>query len=410
MLYHQRSGQLRHLFASNVLFDIGGSRTPVMDCMPMIPNELDLMIISHFDIDHISGIPALLKKTRVRNLWIPSIGAEMRLCLAVDALVRSSTIGYDLGEALQIAKFVADPAGYLIESGHRETDITEVPYTEHPPNLDMEGEEYMMPDAREDRPSSTDKGRGFEVRFSEDKRTVTLLVRDSTWFQFKVIMNGASSVAADPKLRSYADGIFAAIGMSADEVTSKPADAAKALTSAKGLRHIGKGLRVCINDTSMVVACRAVPFSNSITLETQNVRMSVRPSHITRRLAPFQHLEAIILARQTIAKEASSASRLSRSWSALLTGDAGKGSLKYIKSIDAMVLQVPHHGSHTSLSHSFYAENLFKFGVVSCGAVNSFGHPHPAVLQRLLSSGIRVLFATEHGGWSIGHSVWDFIK
>jgi len=57
---------------------------------------------------------------------------------------------------------------------------------------------------------------------------------------------------------------------------------------------------------------------------------------------------------------------------------------------DVDVLKVGHHGSRTSSSTEFLDDVTPEFAIVSCGIDNSYGHPHPATIQRLDDRGIRI--------------------
>ena len=60
-------------------------------------------------------------------------------------------------------------------------------------------------------------------------------------------------------------------------------------------------------------------------------------------------------------------------------------------SIDSDVLKIAHHGSKTSASEEFIAEVSPEIAVISVGKNNSYGHPHPEVLDILNKFGIKVL-------------------
>ena len=47
------------------------------------------------------------------------------------------------------------------------------------------------------------------------------------------------------------------------------------------------------------------------------------------------------------------------------------------------VLKVAHHGSKTSSTEEFLSAVNPMFAVISAGFENSYGHPNPAVLERL---------------------------
>lgn len=83
----------------------------------------------------------------------------------------------------------------------------------------------------------------------------------------------------------------------------------------------------------------------------------------------------------------------------LLTGDVGARRETILRHAGAdlrsTVLKVPHHGSATSSSPDFLAAVRPLVHVISVGRDNPYGHPSPAVLERLDSG---ALFRTDlHG-------------
>ena len=66
--------------------------------------------------------------------------------------------------------------------------------------------------------------------------------------------------------------------------------------------------------------------------------------------------------------------------------------------LQADVLKVPHHGSRTSSSESFLRAVRPSVAIVSAGAANSFGHPHPEVMARLRQLVPKVVDLGERGG------------
>ena len=57
----------------------------------------------------------------------------------------------------------------------------------------------------------------------------------------------------------------------------------------------------------------------------------------------------------------------------------------------ADLLKVPHHGSRTSSTERFLDAVNPRYAVISVGERSRFGHPHPAVVNRHLARGVRVL-------------------
>ena len=71
----------------------------------------------------------------------------------------------------------------------------------------------------------------------------------------------------------------------------------------------------------------------------------------------------------------------------LFAGDAGKKIENYLmkekKNIDCDVFKASHHGSKYSNSEKFLKYITPEYAVISCGANNSYGHPHEEVITAL---------------------------
>lgn len=61
------------------------------------------------------------------------------------------------------------------------------------------------------------------------------------------------------------------------------------------------------------------------------------------------------------------------------------------------VLKVGHHGSETSTGYRFLNEVMPKYGVISVGRDNSYGHPHEAPMSRLEDAEV-ILYRTDELG------------
>ncbi len=78
----------------------------------------------------------------------------------------------------------------------------------------------------------------------------------------------------------------------------------------------------------------------------------------------------------------------------LFTGDATQTVEKEMTGkfdLSADVLKVGHHGSHTSTSEEFLSAVSPLLAVISCGADNSYGHPHKDVVDLLNAHEISIV-------------------
>lgn len=85
----------------------------------------------------------------------------------------------------------------------------------------------------------------------------------------------------------------------------------------------------------------------------------------------------------------------------LLTGDidiqAEHALLKSPLAVKTQWLQVPHHGSRSSSSQALLKVLEPSAALISRGRGNNFGHPHPQVMARYRSQGVRIYDSVEHG-------------
>ncbi|WP_233096459.1 DNA internalization-related competence protein ComEC/Rec2 [Fictibacillus halophilus] len=85
----------------------------------------------------------------------------------------------------------------------------------------------------------------------------------------------------------------------------------------------------------------------------------------------------------------------------LLTGDieaeAETAIINSFPKIKSDVLKVGHHGSVTSSTPSFLNSVSPRYGIISAGENNMYGHPAPEVLKRLRGRGIIIYRTDEHG-------------
>jgi competence protein ComEC len=90
-------------------------------------------------------------------------------------------------------------------------------------------------------------------------------------------------------------------------------------------------------------------------------------------------------------------------WSALLTGDVERDAESMLadREIRADVLKVGHHGSRTSSTPALLDAVHPRVALISCGLHNTFGHPHPSVVESLKERGIHTWRTDRNGAIDI---------
>lgn len=86
--------------------------------------------------------------------------------------------------------------------------------------------------------------------------------------------------------------------------------------------------------------------------------------------------------------------------SALFTGDAGReGEWSALSSLEQSdILKIGHHGSAESTTDALLEKVRPRYGIISAGKNNLYGHPHGQVLERLEKADVRVLRTDLCGG------------
>lgn len=80
-----------------------------------------------------------------------------------------------------------------------------------------------------------------------------------------------------------------------------------------------------------------------------------------------------------------------------------------IQQLKSDVLMLGHHGSNTSSDAMFLATVDPDYVIVSAGADNRYGHPHPEVIDRVEATGATILETAKEGTitfYSDGRDVW----
>jgi competence protein ComEC len=89
----------------------------------------------------------------------------------------------------------------------------------------------------------------------------------------------------------------------------------------------------------------------------------------------------------------------------LFTGDIEHATerwlMTHVDDLRADILQIAHHGSHTSTLPDFVKRVQPQVGIISVGAGNPYGHPHPQVLATLQQHNVRLFRTDRHGAITI---------
>ena len=97
----------------------------------------------------------------------------------------------------------------------------------------------------------------------------------------------------------------------------------------------------------------------------------------------------------------------------LLTGDIERQAeaelLASGGTLNADLIKVPHHGSHTSSTQGFIDAVAPQYAVISVGRRSPFGHPHKEIVERWKTAGVNVMTTGERGLISVSTDGKDLL-
>ncbi|MEV6274974.1 ComEC/Rec2 family competence protein [Nocardia sp. NPDC051832] len=173
----------------------------------------------------------------------------------------------------------------------------------------------------------------------------------------------------------------------ADQPGTNPA-AAEANSHARGPVTTSAGVAA----TARRAGIRTIDLAAGQVMRFGAIEMQVLAPNATARTSDLSTDEAND--RSVVLAAATPAGRI------LLTGDIeGPAQHRLITSgapLTADILKVPHHGSRTTTKEFLTAVHP-GLALVSAGARNTFGHPHPAILSELSALGATIARTDQHG-------------
>ncbi len=323
--------------------------------------DIDLLILSHLDSDHVNGVDQLLSQVRVREVVLPYLNQDTLVAIIARDAARGALTGV-------LIEAVGDLSGWFGSRGVE--TVTFVDYSD-----DEGGDGPDVPDA-------PDGGGDGDCTGKWTGETEPALVSGSAsqtgegTAQLRRVSQGAALVVTTPGgllnwalvpyvhkpstalMKAFNDALDAEFGKSTDKKTL--AQTAKNPTVRARLRDCYDALWVDHNLISMTLYC------GPTRPENMEIDIRILPRH------PYWHRH--------------------QEWSEcggwMLTGDAHLDGLrrrqrflKFYQRFTGLtkVLMLPHHGSiHNHSDEVLNAMPELRVGFAAAGP-NSYGHPHKEV-------------------------------
>jgi len=413
-----------------IVYDCGTFYKKINQAVPYLKilggKHLDLLVISHFDWDHISYIPELLDITEgASRVWIPYVAPKMRLLYAIFAAIQSGIGGGDPPDYRQAVELTLNPRKWLEGRGvHMVEEIgPELEGDDGPPTP-------MIPEI----PPEEDEG-----EFQGPKEITLALLRmwRGAFGNSSDIMTAWSPIEALTNTRAGIEPLLTLITwvkpLQEDKINKVCQRVAELLSETISKGAGGELARYCelreseeipesnvmnliwlichkkekdklmnlyrefcndLNSSSLflmaqVTQIRDLPFFSDISLNQFSIFRSGSSSPIS---SSYWHRLPSSTRRNVFQNVSSDADELTEMLPAFLwCGDAPTSVLnevlsdasdRFSKRLNATrIWQIPHHGSLYSFNQQFYDKMGLAKGYVSYGYTNDFGHPNPSVIR-----------------------------
>lgn len=335
--------------------------------------DIDLLIISHFDVDHFNGIPDLLRKHRVKVVVVPYLTVMDRVLLGLSVINNKM----DEDEKKKLVNIYYDPIEYL----YNHADNIVVLYGEDGFREDDENTEKEFP-------------RGESLGYRPHEWSIFTNKKGRQWF-----------VRNNTTLKIHLND-WEFIFYNKHTQTSDVDNYVRALESALQSNK----RTICELHEMMRDYKKFVAFKNKIksvmpqkNMNDNSVIMYHGPIYNNYNDKPDCILAENILRSNRIYED-SNLRRMCRCGT-LLTGDYSKFDTDWQEIVDAIGenrvkrvghFQVPHHGARSS----FKRYDEFDCCIISYGTKNTYGHPNKDVLNIIARSDTLLRLVSEWQDYS----------
>jgi len=435
----------------NFVFDCGSLTDHVLkDTIDRYKNEylkntLDLLIISHFDADHINGISYLLEGITVKKIIAPFIGFNQRLCIALNYF---SDLDYDNSDEFidNELKGILDFTTLLSDKAVKDTEIifinpgNEKPYFDDDEfNVEKWNENFSdfhldinSEDLLPDEISKLNFSKKENLKKIESNKVISisgaLKILDLLFYRKKVSLNSNEfydkvyDLFLETNKEQFAnkknptiDDIVSIIksfrgSTKIKELFQKAADEVDIYLTITEIKNL--------NTTALCMLHRNRLVRRKISRESfENFNFRINTSFFLNTVIKNNEFKTGILRRSDYFPNFKYI-HLS-GLDTLLTADS------YLKKVDEIelfmnyyeefindiyIFQIPHHGSRNNSSKILFAQLPKVFNFINYGVNHRFikrwSHPHNEVINDLISTGQtnKLLAVNEYSGYQLEHN------
>jgi hypothetical protein len=365
-------------------------------------DKIDVLFVSHLDVDHISGIEALATHAQINTVILPCLDALHLTLIALEAISAG-------GLRLSVRSFLQDPAGWFADRGVKQ--ILHIPRGDSaaeanpfdPDNLDRD---YMVSGGENDglRGPYTirSKGAGPSKRVragAAQERALgeeTSITADIGW------SSGSPCWLLVPYVHPFPEADIEAFRTLAGKLL--PANFSDRGIASKNFINKLVKLLADEDDRKALKRCYSV-LSGDHNRISLSLYAGPHPSYKRKKTinrTDENYFWPLVRSRHHIVvPRGGSLENRGGAW--LCTGDADlnikETRTQWLRRYEQLIERVevfvlPHHGSNNSI-HDEVIDRLRDVVMVACAALGRARHPHPLLIGRLRTVGSSVWHVSE---------------
>lgn len=382
--FHYNEKIINIIYDCGSLTDLTKVKEEIEKTFPKDTN-IDALFISHFDSDHVNGIPFLITHCNVKNIFFPIISEEDKILLRIKAILED-TVNYFANDFLEKPQ---QAITNLINLKSGKNDIPKL-FAVRTNNEDIL---HNNQDYTDTISSGTDVSDIISSNF-----------KNFNWefvpYNFK----------QNERIKELKEQLEKEIKYSPEQLLTllqykKDSDYAKNMI--KELRNIYKKISGTPNSNSMTLFSG---ITNELIFKQhlRNYKFNTTSIYINPDDLCLQHItdETIEASRNNLHSK-SFHFKYKKNTGCLYTGDFDASKEEHFFSLKAkynnywdyiQYIQIPHHGAKNNFNDKFIHSN--KIYIISAGSKNQYNHPHDEVLKKILVKNAHVFIVNEDQ-WSI---------
>lgn len=366
-------------------------------------DKIDVLFVSHLDIDHINGIEALAAQIQINTVILPCLDALHLTLIGLKAISAG-------GLRLSIRSFLQDPAGWFADRGVKQ--ILHIPRGDsaaetEPFDPDDSGRDDIVSGGEAERMRGPyairSKGAGPSKSIRAGAAQERMLGEETSITADISLSNGSPCWLLVPYVHPFPEADIAAFRTLAGKLL--PANFADRTVASRGFTNRLLRLLADEDDRKALKQCYRVLSAdhNRISLSLYaGPNPSFRGKKIIRRTDENYFWPFKASPHHLVIPHGGSLESRGGAW--LCTGDADlniketrtqwlRRYKQLIQRVEVFVL--PHHGSNNNI-HDEVIGCLRGVTMVACAATGRAKHPHPHLMGRLRTAGSSVWQVSEN--------------